>query len=585
MRTHLTSLCALLVGAGSAMAQSPTTPPPYAQLQSNFLKPRQIEGGDPLANLKLPDGYKVEVFAKDLVNPRIIAVADNGAVYVTRRAVGDVVMLKVGADGKAAAPVTVASRPQLHGIAIKGDKMWLATVADVFVADIKADGTLGDLQRIINDLPDGGQHPNRTMGFGPDGMLYISVGSTCNTCIESRPESATILQASPDGKQRRIFASGLRNTIGFDWRPGTSELWGWDQSYDFIGDEVPREEINRIEDGKFYGWPQLMEDNKPNPINAQDSAVLTEEWIRKSTPMALGHRAHSAGMQFVFAKGGAFAGDAFVTLRGSWNAKPARGYEVVRIDYENGKPVIVEPFLTGFLQGGDTETPTSSGRPVGLAFMPDGSMLVSSDTSGVIYRVTGPGLTAAAPSRAVAAAPVAAMQTPEQLAIQLVAAKDEGRIAVTSRAFGGGGAIPFEYSAFGGNASPDLAWSKAPEGAKSYVILMEDPDAAKPKPYVHWIAYNIPPTVTALRAGMPTDQRLEDPKGVLQGVNSSGASGYFGPKPPDSKTHSYHFQVFALDTTLDLLPGADRKTVLDAMAGHVLAKGELVGEFATPASQ
>ncbi|MDZ4792534.1 MAG: PQQ-dependent sugar dehydrogenase [Hyphomicrobiales bacterium] len=243
----------ILAFCGSAAALTPENPPPSSALTSNFLKPRQVEGGDPLANLKLPDGYKVEVFAKDLVNPRILAVSDNGTVYVTRRSIGDVVMLKADADGKAQAPVVVASRDKMHGIAIKGSQMWLATVADVYVADIKADGTLSELQRIINDLPDAGQHPNRTMSFGPDGMLYISVGSTCNSCTESRPESATILQASPDGKQRRIFAKGLRNTIGFDWHPGTSELYGWDQSYDLIDDETPKEEFNKIEDGKYYG--------------------------------------------------------------------------------------------------------------------------------------------------------------------------------------------------------------------------------------------------------------------------------------------------------------------------------------------
>ena len=116
------------------------------------------------------------------------------------------------ADG---APLVVANRAGAHGLAIHGGKLYLATVKEVFVADIKGDGTLGELKMIIGDLPDSGQHPNRTLAWGPDGMLYISVGSTCNTCNESNPENATILRATPDGKSRTICASGLRNTIGF----------------------------------------------------------------------------------------------------------------------------------------------------------------------------------------------------------------------------------------------------------------------------------------------------------------------------------------------------------------------------------
>lgn len=178
------------------------------------LEPRKLPLTD-LSALKLPDGFKVAIFAKDLVNPRMMAASDDGTVYVTRRSVGDVVMLKDGDhDGIADVQKVVANRPQMHGVAIKGDTMYLATIKYVYRATIESNGTLGQLERIIDDLPDSGQHPSRTLGIGPDGMLYISVGSTCNACTESSPESATILRATPDGKKRTIFASGLRNTIG-----------------------------------------------------------------------------------------------------------------------------------------------------------------------------------------------------------------------------------------------------------------------------------------------------------------------------------------------------------------------------------
>lgn len=174
----------------------------------------------------MPGGFKVTAFATALKNPRMLVVAPDGTIYVSRRDQGDVVMLKdrngdgVADDGG----VIVANRPNAHGLAIRDGKLYIATVKEIFVADILADGLLGPLSMIVGDLPDGGQHPNRTMAFGPDGMLYVSIGSSCNACSESNPESAAILRVSPDGKSRTIFASHLRNTIGFDWHPVTGEL-------------------------------------------------------------------------------------------------------------------------------------------------------------------------------------------------------------------------------------------------------------------------------------------------------------------------------------------------------------------------
>ncbi|MDZ4792532.1 MAG: YbhB/YbcL family Raf kinase inhibitor-like protein [Hyphomicrobiales bacterium] len=175
-------------------------------------------------------------------------------------------------------------------------------------------------------------------------------------------------------------------------------------------------------------------------------------------------------------------------------------------------------------------------------------------------------------------------ETPEQLAGELIKASDSSPLEVTSSDFTADQGIPFEHSAFGENVSPQLAWSNAPKGTKSFAIMMEDPDATQPKPFVHWLAYNIPADMTSLRAGLSTPPRLVEPKDMLQGANSTGGTGYFGPKPPDEITHHYHFQVFALDTKLDLPPAADREAVLEAMKDHVLAVGNLVGVFVKPAS-
>jgi glucose/arabinose dehydrogenase len=199
------------------------------RIASGVFEPRKLTlTPDMMGAVRAPQGYTVSVFAKDLGNPRILAVADNGNVYVTRRAEGDVLLLRDGnGDGVADEQKTVARRPGMHGIAIDGSTVYLATVKQVFKADIKADGTFSELEMLVDDLPDGGQHPNRTIVPGPDNMLYISVGSTCNACAETNPENATILRMSKDGKSRTIYASGLRNTIGYAFHPTSGELWAW----------------------------------------------------------------------------------------------------------------------------------------------------------------------------------------------------------------------------------------------------------------------------------------------------------------------------------------------------------------------
>lgn len=308
--------------------------------------------------LKAPEGFTVDVFADGLKNARILVVAPDGRVYLSRREQGDVVMLHDGdGDGRAdGEPVVVARRAGAHGLALHDGKLYLATVKEVFVADIQSDGTLGPLDMIVGDLPDSGQHPNRTMAFGPDGMLYISVGSSCNACNESNPEHAAMLRASPDGKSRTIVATGLRNTIGFDWHPQTGALWGMDHGIDFLGDDVQQEEINEIVFGKKYGWPHVFGTDGINPQSTPAGGITKEQWRDQSVPMTLGYTAHAAPMQLVFYTGRAFPaeyrGDAFVTMRGSWNRKPASGYEIVRIEYDDGKPQRITPFLGSFLADG-----------------------------------------------------------------------------------------------------------------------------------------------------------------------------------------------------------------------------------------
>jgi glucose/arabinose dehydrogenase len=181
-----------------------------------------------MGRLKAPEGFGVNVFARDLGKPRMLAVGDDGTVYVTRRDPGDVLALRDRA-GKVQADAIdkVLTLRDAHGITLHRGQMYVCTVKELYVAELK-DGKPGEPRKLLDDLPPGGRHPNRTLAFGPDDLLYISVGSTCNCCQEKSRESATVLRARPDGSQRKVFTSGLRNTIGFGWHPKTRQLWGMD---------------------------------------------------------------------------------------------------------------------------------------------------------------------------------------------------------------------------------------------------------------------------------------------------------------------------------------------------------------------
>jgi glucose/arabinose dehydrogenase len=361
------------------------------EVVGHVLKPVPAEAPN---RLTVPDGFTVARFAQALGKPRMLAVAADGSVYVTRREPGDCVLLRDrNDDGKADDVTVVAKKSGLHGIAIHHDRIYFATVKEVFVADRMADGSVGELKPIITDLPDGGQHPNRTLGVGPDGRLYISVGSTCNACTETNRESAAMLRTRLDGSEREVLASGLRNTIGFAWHPGTKELWGWDHGIDWLGDDQQGEEFNLLVHGARYGWPYVFAKSRQNPADEPPGGISREEWTRMSREPVLLYTAHAAPMQMLFYTGDQFPeeyrNDVFVAMHGSWNRKPPSGYEVVRVRFKNNKPVQVEPFLSGFL-GQERGRWTHSGRPTGLAIAADGALLVSDDALGAIYRISCP---------------------------------------------------------------------------------------------------------------------------------------------------------------------------------------------------
>ena len=361
-----------------------------AQVAGYVFKPALVPATDEnVQQLRVPEGFAVTKFAENLGKPRILVVSDAGNLYASDREAGVVMLIQdTNDDGVADQTQTVATIEGAHGLAIYNDQMYVVAVNEAYRADINTDGTLGEPQMILENLPDGGQHPNRTIDFGPDGKMYITVGSTCNACAETRAENATVIVANPDGSGRRIFASGLRNTIGFDWHPETQELWGLDHGIDWLGDNEQIEELNRLVDGADYGWPYIYGNGNYNPADRPPGDTTYQQYLAKTTLPVLGYQAHSAPMALLFYTGDQFPAEyqnnAFATMRGSWNRSEPVGYKIVRIRFEEGEPTQFEDFLTGFLVENNT---AHFARPVGLTLRNDGSLLMSDDTNGVIYRI------------------------------------------------------------------------------------------------------------------------------------------------------------------------------------------------------
>jgi len=378
-----------------------------ATAQNNSVRPEKLEHSDELLQqVQLPDGFSISVFAEDLTNPRIIEVSSQGHVYVTEREAGQVTLLRdQDNNGEADETQPVASglgedKQGVHGLALSPEEDYLYMVTDtqLYRAAVLEEGELDEPELVLDNLPEAGQHPNRTLEFGPDRLLYLSIGSATNAAAEPNPLYATLVRFDPDQPDLtvdslEIYAEGLRNTIGFAWNPLDGQLYGWDHSSDGRGDDWPPEEINRLEEGGHYGWPFCGGNQEVDLHVSEDPPEMTkQEFCAETVAPLVTHQPHTAGMQWVYYNGGQFPAeyqnDAFVTLRGSWNRNPPVGYEIVRIRHDQtGAPVAVEPFASGWLQG-PPDAPAQFGRLSGLAQAPDGALLVANDSHGVIYRIS-----------------------------------------------------------------------------------------------------------------------------------------------------------------------------------------------------
>ena len=317
------------------------------------------------------------MYASGLAKPRLMAVAPNGDVALSDMKAGKIFMLRGAREAIATVYASGLNIP--HGLAFHGDSLYVATTDAVLRYPYRSGDTRasGAAQKVVA-LSGGGEHVTRTLSFGPDGRMYVSTGSSCNACRETDPRRAAVWSYAADGRDGRLYASGLRNAVGLAWKGGA--LYVSNNGRDYLGDTTPPEGFYRLKQGGFYGWPTCF---TVGGRVVNDPAYRGADCRKAIAAFATVH-AHSAPMDLVLYTGSmfpvAYQGKFLAALHGSsMNAVPV-GDKLVLIDPATGK---VSDFMTGLLH-----TDVYTNRPVGLAVLPDGSLLVSDDWAGKVYRVT-----------------------------------------------------------------------------------------------------------------------------------------------------------------------------------------------------
>jgi glucose/arabinose dehydrogenase len=351
-----------------------------------------------LSDLKLPAGFRIELYAEGLPSARQIAVGGKGTVFVGSRGARNVfALVDRNRDHKADEVKVIASGlTQPSGIAFRNGSLYVAAVTRILRYDNIEDKLDAPPEPVVvyDKLPAGQGHTWRYLGFGPDGLLYVPVGAPCNVCERlDEPQFATILRMKPDGTGVEIFAQGVRNTVGFDWHPVTRELWFTDNGRDELGDDVPNDELNVApKPGLHFGFPYCHQGDVKDPqFGDRKPCSETERPAQFMGP-------HVAAIGMRFYTGTMFPREyrnaAFIALHGSWNRSQPSGYKVAVAKMDGRKVTSFQPFVDGFLKG-IRGTPTASratgdamARPSDVAMLPDGSLLISDDQGGRVFRVS-----------------------------------------------------------------------------------------------------------------------------------------------------------------------------------------------------
>jgi glucose/arabinose dehydrogenase len=366
-------------GSGDAPATSPSSPGTGGDTTTRV---SALDG-----KLSVPAGLAVTYFAKGVDGVRFMALSPDGVVYASQPGSGRVVRLPdANNDGVADSIVVVVSGlAQPHGLAFHKGALYVAATDGVVRVTLGADGKAAGSPVYVNRYSGGGGHWTRTIVFGADSAMYVSVGSSCNLCVEQSSDRAAVLRFNEDGSGKRVYASGLRNAVGLAVEPTTGALWASQNERDNLTPDhqnLPPEEINILTDGGDYGWPYCYGDRVPNP-EYNDAARCA-----RTIPPAAKLQAHSAplGMSFLTRATrlpAAYRSDLLVAYHGSWNRDTPTGAKVVRVHVAGGKPGEVEDFITGWQRADGSRW----GRPVDVLVAGDGAVLISDDQGGAIYRV------------------------------------------------------------------------------------------------------------------------------------------------------------------------------------------------------
>lgn len=336
--------------------------------------------------LQVPPGFRATVFASGLDAPRFIAFAPDGVLYVAERSTGSIVAFPDPTHtGKAARRVVVASGlTDPTSLAFANGMLYVGERIRVSRFTWGPGEQATNKQVIVDNLPGGGNHVTRTVLPGLDGNLYVSIGSSCNNCVESDLHRASVWVYPPDGGSGRLYARGLRNAVGLAINPWNNQIWATNNGRDLMGDDTPPETIYALRDGGNYGWPRCQAGNiiDPDLGHAGDCNGVIAPLVKM--------QAHSAPLGLAFYNASGFPQQyrgLFIAFHGSWNRSIPTGYKVVFVPLDNQGNVAGQPqdFATGWLNLKDN---AAVGRPVGLAVGPDGALYVSDDKAGLVYRIT-----------------------------------------------------------------------------------------------------------------------------------------------------------------------------------------------------
>ncbi len=350
----------------------------------------------PLDQFKLPDGFHIAIYADQVPGARSMALGPKGTLFVGTRQRQVYAILDHNGDYRADELKIVARNlSQPNGVAVRDGALYVGATTRILRFDDIEDRLdhPPDPVVVTDKLPQEGGHTWRFIRFGPDGLLYVGMGAPCNVCDPDDPMLASIVRMKPDGSSLEVFAHGVRDTVGFDWDPRTGHLWFTDNGRDDLGDDIPNDELNvAAKAGEHFGFPFCHQGDTPDPTFGPQHPCS------ESTPPAQKMGPHVAAIGMRFYTGTMFPAQyrnaIFIAQHGSWNRREPIGYRVMTARVDGTNVTSYEPFLTGLLHGirgtptGNRATGDAWARPVDVQMLPDGSLLISDDQGGRIFRVT-----------------------------------------------------------------------------------------------------------------------------------------------------------------------------------------------------